>query len=150
MAITRFLFLLTDRVADFDASCAAAGFDLAGARRFSALYSGLSRSERRVARALAERLWLPMTFEPMLTGSSLGLDDEPEPEHARLHPLSPRFPAGAAALALVHRHRGAHVALAIRADLVEQITVELAALLSEQVVAGTPGDQAVRVLEIRS
>jgi hypothetical protein len=150
MPVTRFHCLLTDRVADFDASCSAAGFDLAGARRFSALYSGLSRSERRVARALAERLWLPMTFEPMLTGSSLGLDDEPEPEHARLHPLAPRFPAGAAALALVQRHRGAHVALAIRADLVEQIAAELAALLSEQVVVSARSDHAVRMLEIRS
>jgi len=150
MSVTGLHFLLTDRVVDFDASCSAAGFDLAGARRFSALYSGLSRSERRVARALAERLWLPMAFEPLLTGSSLRLDDEPEPEHARTHPLASRFPAGAAALALAQRHRGARIALALKAELVEQIAVDLAVLLSDQVVASAAGDHAVRAIEIRS
>jgi hypothetical protein len=150
MTVTGLHFLLTDRVADFDASCTTAGFDLVGARRFSALYSGLSRSERRIARMVGERLWLPMAFEPMLTGSSLGLDDEPEPAHLQAHALAPSCPAGAAALVLARRHRGSRIALALKAELVERIASELTALLSDQVVTSAANDHAVRTLEIRA
>ena len=148
MTATGLHFVLSDRVADFDACCAAAGFDLHGARRFSALYSGLRCSERRVARALAERLWLPLAFEPMLSGSRLGLDDEPEPESARAHPLAARHPAGAAALALAQRHRAARIVFALHSELVTVIAAELARLLPDRVALAAGTDPAVAVLEL--
>jgi hypothetical protein len=131
MAITELRFVLVDRIVDFEATCAAAGFTGYEARRWSALYAGLTQSERRVARQLAERLWLPVSFEPLLTGSRFGLADQPATE------LEARYPAGSAGLALALRHHGAHIAIAMTAELVQCIVFELAELRPDGIANGS-------------
>lgn len=147
MAAIALTFVLSDRGADLDATFAAAGFDGAGARRFRALYGGLSRSERRVARAAGTRLWLPVSLEPMLTGSSFGLDDEPPPEPLPGELGARGGPAGTAALELGWLHRGGRVAIVLKARFVDAIIAELDALLPGRVLRREPGD-AVREIEL--
>lgn len=140
-------FVLADRISDFAATCAAAGFDGAGARRVAALYAGPACSERRVARAIAERLWLPVSLEPLLTGSRFGFDDE-APLGDGDPSLMARFPAGATALTLADRHAGACVAIVMNGDCVQQIIGELCAMLPDQVTVDAPADASVRTLRV--
>jgi hypothetical protein len=146
MPSTRLTFVLADRIADFDATCAAAGFDGDAARGVGALYAGLSRSERRVAGAVATRLWLPVSLEPMLTGSRFGFDDEAvEPGLLR---AAGRFAAGEAALELALRHRESHVAIVMKSEFVERVVADLHALLPEQIAGETACDRGVQRLAL--
>jgi hypothetical protein len=142
MPLTSLCFVLADRVTDFDAMCRAAGFDGERARRVRAVYSGLTCSERRMARTVATRLWLPVSLEPMLTGSSYGLDDEAPSDENDAPRASARHAAGAAALDLALRERGAHIAIVMKAALAERIASDLAALLPDHVVRLTSTDAA--------
>ena len=143
MALTGLCFVLADRIADFDATCRAAGFDGERARRVRAIYSGLTRSERRVAHTVADSI--------VATGIARADVDRIElwprrrtsafdEDNARR--ASARHVAGAAALDLALHDRGARIAIVMKAALAERIASDLAALLPDHVARPPATDAA--------
>lgn len=147
----RLSFVHSDRVdaREFELVCRAAGFHGAQALNFgTAVYSGPSRSERRVAAAVGDRLWLPVTVEPGLSGSACDFDDELSDGGSFVSIQAPPYPAGSAALELALRHAGTNVALVTRHRAFERIAAELAALTPDHLVCAPGGHPAVGTIEL--
>jgi hypothetical protein len=120
--------------AEFDSICDAAGFDIQGAPQFEGLYAGPSRTNRSVAAALAERLWMRVNIEPLLGEAA---------EHA-LAPLThSTSPVGAraaaetstdAVLEIARVHRCGHAIIVAEDYSLERMLGDLQASAPEVVI----------------
>jgi hypothetical protein len=144
-------FVHSDRIRarEFDQACLAAGFHGSQALQFGPrVYAGPSRSERRVAAAVAQRLWLPVTIEPALISTALGVGDEPPRLDGIASRYAAAYPAGAGALELALRHGSTHAALVAKHSTFEQIAAELTAMISDHVVRAPERHAATSELEL--
>jgi hypothetical protein len=144
-------FVHSDRVCagEFDQVCAAAGFHPSRATQFGpSVYAGPSRSERRVAAAVAERLWLPSKVEPALTGSAFGFDDELPCGDGVATRYAPAYPAGAAALELALRHGSPHAAVVTKYATFQRIAAELTEMIPDHIARAPAGHPAASGLEL--